>query len=176
MMSPWPVPGLGLGSLPTGWRCAPAQQATGVSSVRHVSPAFGGRPRVSGPTAHVCSAPAMGTARPVTLRLVRGQGTEDLGRAGGRGNLGVALTLPAIGVCDCTDNTAGPHCEKCADGYYGDATAGTTADCQPCPCPGGSSCAAVPKTGEVVCTNCPMGTTGECAPAWEVKHCRVRFV
>ncbi|KAB0376750.1 hypothetical protein FD755_011194 [Muntiacus reevesi] len=68
---------------------------------------------------------------------------------------------PETGVCNCRDNTAGPHCEKCSDGYYGDSTAGTSFDCQPCPCPGGSSCAVVPKTQEVVCTNCPTGTTGK---------------
>lgn len=73
--------------------------------------------------------------------------------------------MPAlqIGVCNCRDNTAGPNCEKCSDGYYGDPTAGTASDCQPCPCPGGSSCAVVPTTQEVVCTNCPTGTTGESA-------------
>lgn len=71
------------------------------------------------------------------------------------------MCAPHAGVCDCRDNTAGPHCERCGDGYYGDSTAGTSADCQPCPCPGGSSCAMVPKTKEVVCTNCPTGTTGE---------------
>ncbi|KAH0618288.1 hypothetical protein JD844_017344, partial [Phrynosoma platyrhinos] len=68
---------------------------------------------------------------------------------------------PETGACDCRDNSAGPHCEKCSDGYYGDATTGTSSDCQPCPCPGGSSCAIVPKTKEVVCTNCPSGTTGK---------------
>ncbi|XP_013970599.2 laminin subunit gamma-1 [Canis lupus familiaris] len=68
---------------------------------------------------------------------------------------------PETGVCDCRDNTAGPHCEKCSDGYYGDSTTGSSSDCQPCPCPGGSSCAVVPKTQEVVCTNCPTGTTGK---------------
>ncbi|KAL7984791.1 hypothetical protein Chor_003361 [Crotalus horridus] len=66
---------------------------------------------------------------------------------------------PESGACDCRDNTAGPHCEKCSDGYYGDATTATSSDCQPCPCPGGSSCAVVPKTKEVVCTSCPAGTT-----------------
>uniref|UniRef100_A0A8C5EZ66 Laminin subunit gamma-1 n=1 Tax=Gopherus evgoodei TaxID=1825980 RepID=A0A8C5EZ66_9SAUR len=68
---------------------------------------------------------------------------------------------PETGACDCRDNTAGPHCEKCSDGYYGDATTGIPSDCQPCPCPGSSSCAIVPKTKEVVCTNCPAGTAGK---------------
>ncbi|XP_042339430.1 laminin subunit gamma-1-like, partial [Plectropomus leopardus] len=68
---------------------------------------------------------------------------------------------PDTGACDCRDNTAGLSCERCKDGYYGDATQGTPADCQPCPCPAGATCAVVPKTREVVCTNCPTGTTGK---------------
>ncbi|MBN3289544.1 LAMC1 protein, partial [Polypterus senegalus] len=64
------------------------------------------------------------------------------------------------GICNCRDHTAGPNCERCEDGYYGDATQGTSTDCEACPCPGSSTCAVVPKTREVVCTNCPIGTTG----------------
>uniref|UniRef100_A0A3P9DUJ5 Laminin, alpha 1 n=1 Tax=Maylandia zebra TaxID=106582 RepID=A0A3P9DUJ5_9CICH len=40
------------------------------------------------------------------------------------------------GVCvGCTHNTTGPHCDQCLLGFYGDATEGTTDDCQLCPCP-----------------------------------------
>ncbi|XP_048845494.1 laminin subunit gamma-1 [Brienomyrus brachyistius] len=68
---------------------------------------------------------------------------------------------PETGMCDCKDHTAGSSCEKCSDGYYGDATLGTASDCKPCPCPGGSSCAVVLHTMEVVCTNCPTGAAGK---------------
>ncbi|XP_062849994.1 laminin subunit gamma-1 [Trichomycterus rosablanca] len=65
------------------------------------------------------------------------------------------------GMCNCQHNTAGMSCERCKDGFYGDATDGTASACQPCPCPAGATCAMVPKTKEVVCTNCPLGTTGK---------------
>ncbi|TDH06384.1 hypothetical protein EPR50_G00132680 [Perca flavescens] len=68
---------------------------------------------------------------------------------------------PDSGACDCRDNTAGLSCERCKDGFYGDATHGSSGDCQPCPCPTRATCAVVPKTREVVCTNCPAGTTGK---------------
>ncbi|XP_061549216.1 laminin subunit gamma-1 [Phycodurus eques] len=65
------------------------------------------------------------------------------------------------GACDCQHDTGGSSCERCRDGFYGDATRGTSSDCRPCPCPAGAACAAVPKSGQVVCTDCPAGTAGK---------------
>ncbi|MBN3303592.1 LAMC3 protein, partial [Amia calva] len=67
---------------------------------------------------------------------------------------------PETGVCHCTDNTAGDACNSCLDGYYGNPSVGHAGDCAPCPCPEQSSCAEVPGTGEVVCTDCPPGRRG----------------
>lgn len=37
---------------------------------------------------------------------------------------------------NCVDNTAGRYCEKCADGFYGDAKNGGKDACKACKCPG----------------------------------------
>uniref|UniRef100_A0A673BCI6 Laminin, gamma 3 n=1 Tax=Sphaeramia orbicularis TaxID=375764 RepID=A0A673BCI6_9TELE len=68
---------------------------------------------------------------------------------------------PETGVCECSDFTTGRTCEQCLDGYYGNALIGTRSDCQPCPCPDRTSCAQIAQTGQVVCTDCPTGQTGE---------------
>ncbi|XP_044031394.1 laminin subunit gamma-3 [Siniperca chuatsi] len=67
---------------------------------------------------------------------------------------------PETGVCECSDFTTGMTCERCLDGYYGNALIGTPGDCQPCPCPDRTSCAQIAETGQVVCTNCPTAQTG----------------
>ncbi|XP_071322534.1 laminin subunit gamma-3 [Trachinotus anak] len=67
---------------------------------------------------------------------------------------------PETGVCECSDFTTGMTCERCLDGYYGNALIGMPGDCQPCPCPDRTSCAQIAETGQVVCTNCPPGQTG----------------
>ncbi|XP_052285983.1 basement membrane-specific heparan sulfate proteoglycan core protein-like isoform X3 [Dreissena polymorpha] len=80
---------------------------------------------------------------------------------------------PDDGTCrNCQHNTAGDHCELCAVGYYGDATRGTRADCQKCPCPlteapnqFSPTCQLIrpdlpAQRGGVRCTACPAGHTG----------------
>ncbi|XP_075696695.1 basement membrane-specific heparan sulfate proteoglycan core protein [Rhinoderma darwinii] len=84
---------------------------------------------------------------------------------------------PESGVClNCLHNTGGEFCDKCAQGYYGDATAGTPEDCQPCACPLSDPENQFSKTcetdgaGGYRCTACPLGYTGQycerCAPGY----------
>lgn len=70
------------------------------------------------------------------------------------------LCHPETGVCECGDFTTGLTCERCLDGYYGNAMIGRPDDCRPCPCPDRTSCARMGGTGDVVCTNCPRGQRG----------------
>lgn len=84
---------------------------------------------------------------------------------------------PETGACtNCLHNTAGEFCDKCESGFYGDATAGTPEDCQPCACPltdpenqFSKTCETV-GTGGYRCTACPPGYTGQycerCAPGY----------
>ncbi|XP_044138378.1 basement membrane-specific heparan sulfate proteoglycan core protein isoform X4 [Bufo gargarizans] len=84
---------------------------------------------------------------------------------------------PETGVCsNCLHNTADEFCDKCAPGFYGDATAGTPEDCQPCACPLSDPENQFSKTcetdgaGGYRCTACPIGYTGQycerCAPGY----------
>lgn len=73
------------------------------------------------------------------------------------------------GICiNCQHNTAGAHCERCRDGYYGSAVHGS---CQVCPCPHSNSFATgcVVNGGNVRCS-CKPGYTGaqceRCAPGY----------
>ncbi|XP_077116591.1 basement membrane-specific heparan sulfate proteoglycan core protein isoform X3 [Ranitomeya variabilis] len=75
---------------------------------------------------------------------------------------------PETGVCsNCLHNTAGELCDKCAPGFYGDATAGTPEDCQLCACPLSDPENQFSKTcepdgaGGYRCTACPIGYTGQ---------------
>ena len=62
---------------------------------------------------------------------------------------------------------AGNQCEACLPGYYGNATRGTSSDCQPCPCPGGlgatnqfSPTCTLASDGLPTCTACGVGYRG----------------
>lgn len=68
------------------------------------------------------------------------------------------------GVCqNCQHNTTGSQCQRCLPGFYGDATRGSSVDCQPCICPTiennfSSTCEI--RRGQLICTNCTEGYTG----------------
>lgn len=68
------------------------------------------------------------------------------------------------GVCqNCQHNTTGGQCQRCLPGFYGDATRGSSVDCQPCICPTiennfSSTCEI--RRGQLICTNCTEGYTG----------------
>ncbi|KAM9751596.1 basement membrane-specific heparan sulfate proteoglycan core protein isoform 3-T3 [Menidia menidia] len=74
---------------------------------------------------------------------------------------------PVTGRClQCLHNTAGPRCERCQPGFYGDPVAGGVQACRPCPCPGVasnnqfSSTCFLDSDGEPTCDNCPPGFSG----------------
>uniref|UniRef100_A0A8C5LBZ8 Basement membrane-specific heparan sulfate proteoglycan core protein n=1 Tax=Jaculus jaculus TaxID=51337 RepID=A0A8C5LBZ8_JACJA len=87
------------------------------------------------------------------------------------------LCHPETGACSqCQHNAVGEFCELCAPGFYGDATAGTPEDCQPCACPLTNPENMFSRTCESLgaggyrCTACDPGYTGQyceqCAPGY----------
>ncbi|XP_030623830.1 basement membrane-specific heparan sulfate proteoglycan core protein [Chanos chanos] len=84
---------------------------------------------------------------------------------------------PETGICtSCLHNTMGELCEQCAPGFFGDPTAGTPEDCQPCACPHtdpenqfSPTCESL-GNGGYQCTACQPGYTGQycerCAPGY----------
>ncbi|XP_039981437.1 laminin subunit alpha-2 isoform X2 [Xiphias gladius] len=67
---------------------------------------------------------------------------------------------------DCSHRTTGPHCDTCLPGYYGNATHGSPADCQPCTCPlnlpsnNFSPTCHLGEEGELLCDQCQPGYAG----------------
>uniref|UniRef100_A0A8C5EK91 Heparan sulfate proteoglycan 2 n=1 Tax=Gouania willdenowi TaxID=441366 RepID=A0A8C5EK91_GOUWI len=84
---------------------------------------------------------------------------------------------PETGICtSCLHNTQGELCDQCAPGYFGDPTAGTPEDCQPCACPHtdpdnqfSPTCESF-GNGGYQCTACQPGYSGQycerCAPGY----------
>lgn len=67
---------------------------------------------------------------------------------------------------DCSHHTYGPHCDTCLPSYYGNATRGSPADCQPCACPlnlpsnNFSPTCHLGREGDLLCDQCQPGYTG----------------
>ncbi|XP_053338679.1 laminin subunit beta-1 [Clarias gariepinus] len=85
---------------------------------------------------------------------------------------------PHTGAClGCRDDTAGPLCEMCTNGYYGNPVLGSGDHCHPCPCPGNpgsghsnaNSCHMQMSNNQIIC-DCKPGYTGHrcdrCAPGY----------
>ncbi|VDO65846.1 unnamed protein product [Schistosoma margrebowiei] len=78
---------------------------------------------------------------------------------------GIRKGGPGQSQCECQDNTGGLFCDRCADGYYGDAFAAINSSeaCKPCPCPSEAKCEQVhwpDRSIKVVCKDCPDNRSG----------------
>ena len=73
------------------------------------------------------------------------------------------------GVCDnCVHFTEGDQCDRCIEGYFGDATQGTAYDCNVCPCPRevmsnnfATSCGPRSEEDATFVCDCKSGYTGD---------------
>lgn len=77
-----------------------------------------------------------------------------------------ATCHPESGVCtNCTQRTAGPDCEKCQQGFFGDPPRNVS--CEPCPCPltqldgSFSEDCDLLLNGKANCTSCSSGHIGQ---------------
>ena len=67
---------------------------------------------------------------------------------------------------DCKHHTVGNYCEKCEQGYFGDATGGDQSDCKPCSCPliipgnNFSPTCHLGQDGLATCDDCTVGYQG----------------
>uniref|UniRef100_A0A674DER8 Heparan sulfate proteoglycan 2 n=1 Tax=Salmo trutta TaxID=8032 RepID=A0A674DER8_SALTR len=86
------------------------------------------------------------------------------------------------GAClQCLHNTAGPRCERCLPGFYGNPVTDGPQACQPCPCPGTSPSNQYSQScykdvdGQPTCDNCPPGFTGRRCERYESLHIQNRI-
>uniref|UniRef100_A0A674DDM1 Heparan sulfate proteoglycan 2 n=1 Tax=Salmo trutta TaxID=8032 RepID=A0A674DDM1_SALTR len=86
------------------------------------------------------------------------------------------------GAClQCLHNTAGPRCERCLPGFYGNPVTDGPQACQPCPCPGTSPSNQYSQScykdvdGQPTCDNCPPGFTGRRCERYESLHIQMAF-
>ena len=100
------------------------------------------RPGHSGPLCDSCSEGFFGSPPDMRCRSCDCNGNIDPNVPGSCDR--------ETGLClMCINNSTGPECDMCADGYYGDATA---QDCQPCGCfEGGATESSCNSTGYCTC-------------------------